>query len=172
MIWHILSLGCLCSYKLLYFTVIAPVVSQAAHALFPHMLNFVILARECLLCINMQPHKYNEIKKKHVFHTATYDTDCKNKTCKLRRNFNFLPTRKNRFSVGQCSWLLSGCLWLNSPIKNWALRLWGSQKDKMADENIQCKIFLCGDPHTLEYWEGVGRSRCKQKNGYHKFHQW
>lgn len=117
-------------------------------------------------------HKHNEIEKKQVFHTATYDTDCKNKTCKLRRNFNFLPTRKNRFSVGQCSWLLSGCLWLNSPIKNWALRLSGSQKDKMADENIQCEIFLCGDPHTLEYWEGVGRSRCEQKNGYHKFHQW
>ena len=118
-----------CAHKNSYIILVVPVVSQAV---FRYMLNFVILAREWLLCVNIHKNtimKFQEtgLSCNTIWHWLQKDN------MQVKEKFQIISLSKDKFSVVQCNWLLLGCLWLNSPIKKWALLFWGSQKDKMSD---------------------------------------
>ena len=171
-----------CAHKNSYITLVFPVVSQAV---FPYMLNFVILAREWLLCVNVHKNtimKFQEtcLSYNTIWHWLQKDN------IQIKEKFQIISLSKDKFSVVHCNWLLLGCLWLNSPIKKWALLFWGWQKDKMSDGSPRrCCMSSPPPPPPLrllplpwgrssDYWEeGLGHSWYKQENGYHQFyHGW
>ena len=180
--WTIIMITCKLSYwtwvacaqtSSLYYTVVAPVVSQAV---FPYMLNSVILAREWLLCLNIHKNtimKFQEtgLSCSTIWHWLQKDN------IQAKEKFQISSLSKDKSSLVQYNSLLLGCLWLNSPIKKWALLFLGSQKDKMSDGSPRrCCMTSPLSPlpwgRSFDYWEeGLDHSWYKQENGYHQFYQ-
>ena len=149
-----------CAHKNSYITLVVPVVSQAV---FRYMLNFVILAREWLLCVNIHKNtimKFQEtgLSCNTIWHWLQKDN------MQVKEKFQIISLSKDKFSVVQCNWLLLVCLWLNSPIKKWALLFWGSQKDKMSDGSPRrCCVSSPPPPPIFSHCHGAGLLTIERK---------
>ena len=150
-----------CAHKNSYITLVVPVVSQAV---FPYMLNFVILAREWLLCVNIHKTTIMKFQETGLSYNTIWHWLQKD-NIQIKEKFQIISLSKDKFSVVHCNWLLLGCLWLNSPIKKWALLLWGSQKDKMSDGSPRrcCMSSPSPSPSASFHCHGAGLPTIERK---------
>ena len=150
-----------CAHKNSYITLVVPVVSQAV---FRYMLNFVILGREWLLCVNIHKNTIMKFQETGLSYNTIWHWLQKD-NIQIKEKFQIISLSKDKFSVVHCNWLLLGCLWLNSPIKKWALLLWGSQKDKMSDGSPRrcCMSSPSPSPSASFHCHGAGLPTIERK---------
>ena len=152
-----------CAHKNSYITLVVPVVSQAV---FHYMLNFVILGREWLLCVNIHKNTIMKFQETGLSYNTIWHWLQKD-NIQIKEKFQIISLSKDKFSVVQCNWLLLVCLWLNSPIKKWALLFWGSQKDKMSDGSprrcCMSSSLPPSPPPTFSHCHGAGLLTIERK---------
>ena len=152
-----------CAHKNSYITLVVPVVSQAV---FRSMLNFVILGRELLLCVNIHKNTIMKFQETGLSYNTIWHWLQKD-NIQIKEKFQIISLSKDKFSVVQCNWLLLVFLWLNSPIKKWALLFWGSQKDKMSDGSprrcCMSSFLPPPPPPTFSHCHGAGLLTIERK---------